>query len=363
MMRFPRHKSYLFFLAALMVLAAAHVRGAPNRDGIITEEMKKKLDGVRTDVPRSMNNGSIRIITSIDKKVIHVGDIIHYDLIVEVPENSMVGMPPPGSQLGSFMIRDYHLPTDENEDEAGAWERIKRSLGLFKEEDDKEKQRKFSFEITSYETGDLLIPPVPVIIMDPAGDVHALIAEPARIRVAPVTDPEELTIKDIESPVEVPVPFSAYWYLVAIPAVLLAAVPLGYWLYRRRSREEEPEIDLRPAHVIAREELDILKAEGLLEAGEYEKFYTRLSRILRKYLSLRYSMYALEYTTEEISRKLSRMDVDFSTYEKIKRFLEESDKVKFAKHTPGLEDRNRAFSRVSDIIEATREQEEEDKAA
>ncbi|MFO8056698.1 MAG: hypothetical protein R6V10_05320 [bacterium] len=361
---YPGHKPFLIGLAALLFISGAAWGKGAQTDRKITDEMKKKFEGVQRDLPKPMKQGAIRLVSEVDKKVIRVGDIIHYDLIVEAPENSKVGMPRPGSWLEQFMIRDYHIPV-ENEEEEKKRGLIAEAKKLLSKRDDvstDKKPRKFSFEITSYETGELLIPSVPVMIMDPAGDVHALLTEPVRIRVAPVTDPDELSIKDIERPVEVPVPFSAYWYLVLVPALILAAVPVGYWLYRRRGKEELTEVDLRPAHLIAREELDRLEQERLLEAGEYEKFYTRLSWILRKYLSLRYSMYALEYTTREIIKKLSRLEVDFYSYEKTKGFLEEADKVKFACHTPELAERNSAFSRVREIIETTRER-EEDQAA
>jgi len=363
----PLHKIFpAALLAALFLFGAVFgVSSAPQKDAVFTDELKKKFEGVRTDLPGPLQKGTIRIITSVDKKVIRVGDIIHYELIVEAPKNSKVALPPPGSQLGRFMIRDYHLPLDEEGPEAGKslWKKVKELSGFHGKEKPETRQRKFSFDITCYETGEYLIPPVPVVIMDPSGDVHGLLAESVLIEVAPVTGPDELSIKDIESPVTIPMPWGDYWYLFIVPAVIIVALPIGYYLYRRYSSEGPVKVDLRPAHVIVGEDLDKLREEGLLEAGEYEKFYTRLSWILRKYLSLRYSMYALEYTTREIVSKLDGMDPDFSVFEKIKGFLEEADRVKFARHTPGIDRRNSAFGRVEEIIETTREREEEERAA
>ncbi len=367
MTRSPLHKLVSVFLpAALLLLGVVSVaRSAPPQDGVFTDELKKKFEGVRTDLPVPLQKGSIRIITSVDKKVIRVGDIIHYELIVEAPQNSKVALPPPGSQLGRFMIRDYHLPLEEEGPDAGKswWEKMRGLVGFKEKHKQETRQRKFSFDITSYETGEYLIPPVPVVIMDPAGDVHGLLSESILIEVAPVTGPDELSIKDIESPVAVPLPWGDYWYILIVPAVFIVALPVGYYLYRRYSGEGPVKVDLRPAHVIVREDLEKLREEGLLEGGEYEKFYTGLSWILRKYLSLRYSMYALEYTTREIVAKLDGMDLDFSVFEKIKGFLEEADKVKFARHTPEIDRRNNAFGRVEEIIESTREREEEERAA
>jgi len=55
----------------------------------------------------------VRVTTEIDRLVIRVGELIHYSLSIQAPPGSNVMMPPPGAQLGSFLIRDYSFPGEE----------------------------------------------------------------------------------------------------------------------------------------------------------------------------------------------------------------------------------------------------------
>lgn len=297
----------------------------------------------------------VRITTAIDKVVIRVGDLIHYSMSIEAPEGSQIAMPPPGAQLGAFLIRDYQAPGIEGEKERGWWEKLgdglRRAAGWGKKRGPASQE--FSFTITTYMTGDLVIPPLPLMVIDPNGNQHPLFAESARVRVVPVTSPEDLTIKDIKPPVGIAVPPRLYLPWAAAPLAVIAAVAAALFFLSRRTEPEVEAIDLRPAHEIAREELLALEREGLLAAGDYERLYTRVSWIVRKYLSLRFGMYALEYTTTEISERLRSKDIKRAAYDLARRLLEEADVVKFARHQPALDDRNSVIARARDLVEST----------
>ncbi len=299
--------------------------------------------------------GPIKIVTSVDKAVIRVGDLIHYSLVIQAPPGSKIMIPPPGAQLGEFLIRDYSFPGLEKKeptmsDRIRAWlEKITgrplTSSGHAQE---------FHFTITAYDTGDLVIPPLPVVVIDPAGKEHDLRAESARIRVAPITNPEDLTVRDVKAPLAVNFPVKKYLPWALIPLLALAAAVAAFIGLRRRRREEEAPLPLRPAHEIAFEELEALEADAL-DAAEYEAYYTRLSHIMRKYLALRFLMYALEYTTSEIAERLKDKDIEHGDYDKVRRFLEEADRVKFARYAPRPEERGTAIARCREIVRNTRE--------
>jgi len=298
-------------------------------------------------------NSSIKVTVSVDKAVIRVGDLIHYVMTIAAPAGSKLLMPPPGAQLGQFLIRDYKFPGLEEKDQTwserlSAWlEKVTGTVSA--------KPQRFEFTITAYETGDLVIPPFPIAVMTPDGEQHELYAESARVRVAPVTSPEDLTIKDIRAPQRTPVPPKKYLPWLLVPLALLVGIAAGVWGLSRWRREEEVIVPERPAHELAFEELNALAGEGLLAAGEYEKFYTRLSWIIRKYLALRYSIYALEYTTTEIRERLLAVEIERGDYERARELLEEADEVKFARHTPALTRRNTALARAEELVERTRE--------
>jgi len=299
----------------------------------------------------------IRVAVSVDRTVIRVGDLIHYTLTVEAPPGSKVAMPPPGAQLGEFIIRDYNFPgLDEKEpsflDRIRAW--VSRKTGLRIARGGEPPGHAFAFTVTAYTTGDLVIPAMPIQVIDPSGRAYALHAESARVRVAPVTDPEDLTIRGLKPPAKIKVNYRPLYPYLPIPLALAAAAAAAWWLLRRRRRVEAAPIALRPEDEVALEELLALSGEGLLEAGQYERFYTRLSRILRKYLALRFSIYALEYTTAEISGRLAGADLDHADFDRVRGLLEEADRVKFALYLPALEERGNALERGREIVTRTR---------
>ncbi|HUT55513.1 MAG TPA: hypothetical protein VM658_19135 [bacterium] len=300
-------------------------------------------------------SGPIKIITSLDKAVIRVGDLVHYSLVIQAPPGSRIMMPPPGAQLGEFLIRDYSFPELEKK-ETTAMDRVRAWLEKVTGAPltPAGKGQELHFTITAYDTGDLVIPPLPVIVIDPAGQEHDLRAESARVRVAPVTNPEDLTIRDVKPPVAIELPVKKYLPWLLIPAFLLAAAIAVFIALRRRRREEEAPLPLRPAHELAFEELDALE-QAMLSASEYEQYYTRLSRIMRKYLALRFLMYALEYTTSEIAGRLKDRDIEHGDYDKTRRFLEEADRVKFARYAPRPEERSTAIARCREIVQNTME--------
>jgi len=282
-----------------------------------------------------------------------VGELIHYTMTVSAPADAKVMMPPPGAQLGEFLIRDYSFPRLEEQEPLSLLDRVKQRIESLTGPGSSASQT-FSFVITAYTVGDLEIPAMPVAVVDASGRAHALHAESARVRVAAVTNPDDLTIRDIKPPRSLPVNYRPALPWLLLPAGLVALAAVAWWRLRRRKLAESAPVLLRPEDEVALEELTALAAGGLLEAGDYERFYTRLSFILRRYLALRYSIYALEYTTTEIVSRLGQAWLDHADFDRIRNLLEEADRIKFARQTPTLEERSTALDRVREIIEHTR---------
>lgn len=152
-----------------------------------------------------------------------------------------------------------------------------------------------------------------------------------------------------------------YMWLYLTIGVLI----IGYFLYRYLTREEEeiieeePEIIL-PAHVIALQKLEQIKAEELWQKGEVKEYHTRLTRTLREYLENRYKMQALESTTGQINEELRRRsEVSESWRSKLRDLLQVADLVKFAKAEPAEVFHTRVLNEAIAFVEETREAEEE----
>jgi len=317
----------------------------------------------------------LSIASTLDKAVIRVGDIIHYSLVIEANEECEIkvvypGEPPPdareteegcfiallspGLEFNKFIIRDFTEGAVDRDQSFS--EKLSSWIGDRTGTAAAGKTRaEYHFTITSYFTGDLMIPPMPVMVRFSNGTGAALSTESARVRVAPFTSPEDLTIKDVKAPVAVEVPIITYLpYLAGLVLAAVAFVAVVWLLIRRQAEEEAPE-EVRPAHEVALAELRALEAEDYIVRGEYEKHYTRLSYITRKYLATRFLFYALEHTTPEIVEELMDKAIEHADHERARRLIEEADLVKFARVNPDPKDRDSALGRARELVERTRE--------
>lgn len=291
------------------------------------------------DIPRLLSvKEPIKVEQTLDKAIITVGDIITYTMTVDAPEGIQIAMPPPGAQLGQFIIRDYEFPDPETEGD--------RVI------------HRYIFTITAYSTGSLEVPPMPVFV-NPTGQApRVLMTEGIQIQVAAITNPDDLAIRDVKAPMTIPLDWRPY--LIAAAAALLitgAAAAALFYLRRYRPGQVEMPEPVRPAHEVAYRELRELAALKLLEAGEVEAFYTKLSEIIRRYIALRFRIYALEYTSAEILDALKTKALENRVYERTRWFLEETDLVKFARYIPSESARSDMPDRAREIVDWSREEE------
>lgn len=137
-------------------------------------------------------------------------------------------------------------------------------------------------------------------------------------------------------------PFSwiefAQWTGVVLGILLLIALIVLLVLkfcFKKKVKiiPEQPEIII-PAHIVALQKLEEIKAEKLWQSGDIKLFYTRLTDVIREYLEKAYNINAMELTTEEIVA-LVKKNKDLEEIRLVlKEMLEISDLVKFAKYVP-----------------------------
>lgn len=281
---------------------------------------------------------AIKVEQQLDKAIITIGDIITYTMTVSTPKGVEIVTLPPGAQLGQFIIRDYEIPEPK---EAG--EII---------------EHRFLFKITAYTTGQVEIPPMPVFVNPRSETPGVVVTEGIQVRVAPVTNPDDLEIRDVKPPLSIPLDVKPYILAAAAAiALVVALAAVLLYLYRWRPAKEDIPEPVKPAHELAYQELRALEEQGLLEAGEIEAFYTKLSEIIRRYIALRWRIYALEYTSTEILEALKQRVLENRVYERVQWFLHETDLVKFARHLPPDQDRSVIMDRARGIVDMSKESE------
>ena len=287
------------------------------------------------------------IAASVDRDRITVGDPFLYRVAVKSPGAAAVewpesGRPPEGFDLVSFE-HEGPLPGP-----GGA------NVDTLR------------YVLTLYRTGEHSIPPFSLACVLPDGTELSAVSDAVPITVVSVIDDAAADIRDLKDPAEIP--GGAPWYLWVIGGLVLLAAAAAVVLYIRRRRNRgapsgSAPAPARPPEEIALEELDRLALREWLDQGRVNAHYSALSEILRRYLSARYRIAAMEYTTSELMAALNALDLGAEEARAVRVLFEECDMVKFAKHTPESHRQALSLREGREIVELTRPPEVEEAAA
>lgn len=208
--------------------------------------------------------------------------------------------------------------------------------------------------ITSFDSGYFAVEP---LVGSINGD--SILSNPFLLTVQTIQIDTAKGIVDIKDIEEVPFAwkewFKQHWYWFALGIVALALITIiALYLSKEKPKEEEVIIEvIRPAHEIALERLAALKEKELWQKGEIKLFYIELTDILREFIEARFSIPALEQTTDEIVVNMSHYP-DFSDDQRttVKRLLFLADLVKFAKEKPIDSENEQHLSTVESFVNA-----------
>jgi hypothetical protein len=255
-----------------------------------------------------------------------IGDPLTLEIEVRAEPGVEVLMPEFGEALDRFAIVDF-VPSETVDDEG-------RTIA---------RQR---YRLQPSRSGSQRIPPILVEFVDrrpgqtpaPEGaDAHELLTERLEFEVTSVL-PEDAALELRPARGELP-PLEAsgprVWAFVVVGLALLAALSpwlVRFWLaYRARARQ-------RSAFDLAYAELEALLA-GPRPAPDVpaamDRFFVKLSGIVRRYLERRFGLRSPELTTEEFLEVMTRSpDLSAAHQALLQTFLRRADLVKFAHHVP-----------------------------
>ena len=171
--------------------------------------------------------------------------------------------------------------------------------------------------VTSFDSSLYLLPPF--IAIDGA-DTIASNQVALKVSTVPVDvdNPEKFyDIKDVWKP---PFVLADYYpWIFGILTALFIICVIGYLVQRyRRHRSEvpvkpaEPEL---PPYETAIRELDSIKDQKLWQQGLNKEYYTQVTDTLRRYISRRYGVNAMEKTSEEILAIIERESDERTVYD------------------------------------------------
>ncbi len=280
---------------------------------------------------------ALDISSQADRTEITIGDQLHYQISVKFPEGGRIDLPSVLGNLGAFEVKDFKTDAPSRVD------------GKLKQT--------WSFTLSTFTVGDYLIPPQTVEYRQGQDTTaQAFMTQPIAVKVKR-TSPE--TVKDIAdlAPQEEPAVRRPWWLAAAIALLVIAAF-LAWKLTRRHRKVTVAETHLAPPFDEAMASLLSLNAISLVRQNRGKELAFGLSHLLRRYISRRFDIDALESTSSEFIELAAELPLPLAQKPFIPRFCEITDTVKFADSVL-LE--SEAGSLVDDIrrfLEATRPKEE-----
>ena len=118
-----------------------------------------------------------------------------------------------------------------------------------------------------------------------------------------------------------------------------------------RKVKVEPKL---PPHQLAMQEIERIKSEKVWQKGQSKEYYTELTDAIRTYIKNRFGFNALEMTSSEIIDKLLQMN-DKDAISDLRSLFQTADLVKFAKHSPLMNENDANLISAIDFINETKE--------
>ena len=248
---------------------------------------------------------------TVDRDTITVGDPLTLTLVLEFPEQDIPEVIPEIRLPDVFRV----LGSPGEADQRTEGGRVKWEQGI---------------QLTSYRTGEQEISDLDVLLVLVSGDTVRLSDSPISILVRSVKPDSLSDILDVKAPMAIDAEIPVWVWLVLIVLIVLA---VSYVLWRRRAIGEA---GATTVVVVVNwfDEVKKLQESGLIEAGDFDSYYTRLSEALRRYIEQRTGVEAMERATFEIRGDLERADLSSGRILEVEGFLDEAELVKFAKFEP-----------------------------
>ncbi len=284
-----------------------------------------------------VERGPVRFSVEVEPARARLSDLPELTLTIETEPGVRIEPPPFGEALGEFLIRDFRetLPA------VAIGRDVRRQV--------------YTLEPTT--TGTLRIDPITLHFTDerPEGDgqSHAVTSEPLTVEIESALEQEAPSLDALAGPTEpLALPRPVPWGILASIVAGLLLLASGSWiLWRRRRQQGAQEVKLSPREQAVRD-LERLWASDTARQ-DVKLFYVRLTGIVRTYIEQTTGIRAPEETTEEFLRDISTKSVfSRAEHDRLAKFLEAADLVKFAAVRPSFDDVKESYQRARSFVNA-----------
>ncbi len=215
--------------------------------------------------------------------------------------------------------------------------------------------------ITSFDSGGYAIPPFRFLVhKDGRVDTHE--SNSLFLNVHTIKVDTANAIADIKMPIDTPFTFKEFWHRFSLyfygGILLIILIVVAIIMYKRH-KENKPVIKIPrkviPAEVTAQKQLNELKEKKLWQQGKVKPYYSELTGILRVYIEKRFSVPAMEQTSDEILTAMSGAGrTDDHTLELLRQIFSLSDLAKFAKQQPLPNENDLSMSNANLFVSKTK---------
>lgn len=215
------------------------------------------------------------------------------------------------------------------------------------------------YTITSFDSALYYLPPLEVLVNDKAYRSKALALKVYSIPVDTLHPDQFFGPKDIR---EIPLTWNDVAPLVysALLMILLGIVTVFLII---RYRDNKPIIKIiriepkLPPHQTAMKKIEEIKANKNVQREDPKQYYTELTEVIRTYIKERFGFNAMEMTSAEIIDRLLE-EKDKESINDLKYLFETADLVKFAKHTPFMNENDMNLVNAVGFINQTKLEED-----
>jgi hypothetical protein len=215
--------------------------------------------------------------------------------------------------------------------------------------------------ISAYDSGYFAIPGFKFMLNNDTNNV--LFTQTLMLEVHTVpTDTSATKLKDIKPIFNEPFNWKwfknyIYWGIAAIILIVAVILITVYFTKKSNNKIIEPEKPKIPAHITALASLEKIKETQEWKVGNTKEYYSSISDTIRQYIEERFTVNALESTTDEIMMAFRTQVVDPVSKEKLQQLLQLSDLVKFAKMTPIEVEHAFTLQNAFDFVNGTKREE------
>ena len=214
---------------------------------------------------------------------------------------------------------------------------------------------KQEYTITSFDSALYYLPPFEVLVDDMPYRSKALALKVYSVPVDTLNPDQFFGPKSIR---EVSIIWEDISTIFWLTLLMVALGGLGYYFFKRfkdnkpiiRKVKVEPKL---PPHTLALQEIERIKGDKSLRIADPKTYYTELTDVLRTYMAERFGFNAMEMTSCEIIDKLLETN-DKDSIRELKYLFETADLVKFAKHSPLMNENDMNLVNAVDFINNTK---------